>query len=94
MREVCQVHPYKPDGLEILDVADRRAVIDRYLELIPADLLIIAIAQTHGGGADVGDVVLPYVHLLWGQLYLILEVLLKFIKRVVLVDVLHVGHTL
>ena len=53
---------------------------------------MLAVGELHIDRALVNDVVAPHLHLGRRKRYLVLEVTLLLVERVVLVDVLHIRH--
>ena len=99
--ETGEVHTYETDGGEVVDSADLvPAFSQRDAELVPADGGGVAVAQLHPTVAAVGDVavgqgaVVVSLQDVVADMYLVLEVALILVERIVLVDILHVGTRL
>ncbi len=81
-------------GGEIVDRAyDFLICAQRYLELVPLGVLVLAVAAKHVGYLFVGYEVLADLEILRTYRDAVLEIALIFVKGVVLVDILHVRHT-
>ena len=81
------------DGRKVGDVAyDLLILAQRHFELIPFDLGLGAVAHGHDRHLLVGDVVLTHHQVFGADRNTVLEIALVLVERVVLVDVLYIGH--
>ena len=91
MLEAGHEHTHEAHRSKVVDRAKLLLILgERYAELIPVDRFLVAIAQWARRCTLVHDVVLANLQVFRTYGNVILEVLLVFIERIVLVDVLHI----
>ena len=91
MLESCEEHTHEAHGGEVADGSDAFFILsERNAELIPMYGFRLLIAQRSCVGTHVHDVVLANLEVLRTDGDAILEILLIFVERVVLIDILHV----
>ena len=93
LAEARHEHTHKADGREVVDRADALLILAQGDgELIPRGALLGAVAH----GADkhllIGDITAAHLERVGVDGNAILEVALILVERVVLVDILHIGH--
>ena len=90
--EACEEHTHETYGCEIADAAHTLLIVAQgYAELVPCDMVGLAVSQLWRHLALVDDVVLTHNEVLGTNGDAILIVFLIFVERVVLVYVLHIG---
>ena len=93
--EASHEHTHEADAGEVGNAAHTTFVcVNGYTEQVPCTFFSLAVAQLYAGLAFVGNVVAANHHVLWTDAYAVLVVLLIFVQRIVLIDVLNVGRAL
>ena len=83
----------KADCRKVGDVAYNLLILaQRHFELIPFDLLLRAVAHRHDRHLLVGDEVLTHHEVFGADRNTVLEIALVLVERIVLVDILYIGH--
>ncbi len=91
--EAGHEHAHEANGGEVVDRAHLFLIVAQgNVELIPRDLLLLAVAGGHLGGLLVDYVVFAHLEVGRANRHAILEIALILVERVVLVDVFHIGH--
>ena len=95
LMEARQEHAHEAYAGEVLYVAHLLLVAaQRDAEQIPGALFGVAVAQLHAGRTLVCYMVASHNHVLGTDAHVILVILLVFVERIILVDVLHVRRAL
>ncbi len=92
--ETVHKDTHEAHRFEIANGADFLFVVaNRNFELIPRHAFALAVFEFDIGNHLVGDEVGTDHHGRWGQFHAVLVVFFVFVQRVVLIDVLHIGHS-
>jgi len=91
--ESGHIHTHETDRLEVVDRTDTTLVfLDRYLKLVPGNSLLLIIRQTNRARTLVCNEVRTYHCIFRSNSHFILEILLVFIQRIILVDIFHIRY--